>query len=405
MSAFLDEPELPELLRLAAALVEAAGGSGDNHVLPAGYTYFGQFVDHDVTFDPGAPGAGRTPALDLDSVYGGNARYGYGTGPFREAKLRIGEGGDLPRRDGRAEIGDARNDENLIVSQLHRLFLRFHNRVVDHVAKRSPHARPDVVFARSRALVTRHYQWLIVNDLLPRLVGDAVLQAVHAERPRTREVTTAFKSAAYRFGHAMIREDYRLNGAEPNVPLFHPRGPDGERHLGGFRPLPRELRIDWKHFFRVEPQTRPQPSRLIDPWLSRELSFVPRVEQPMAWLDLQQNGQDGAVFTPQMAEAPEEALTARELLPEPLGELDPATRALVLERTPLWYFVLCEAEAREGGIRLGPIGGRIVARTLLGLLYADPESYLATNPGWKPSGVLQPSFTSVADLIRYAQGR
>ena len=88
--------------------------------------------------------------------------------------------------NGRAEIGDARNDENLIVSQLHRLFLRFHNRVVDHVAKRSPHARPDVVFARSRALVTRHYQWLIVNDLLPRLVGDAVLQAVHTERPRTR---------------------------------------------------------------------------------------------------------------------------------------------------------------------------------------------------------------------------
>jgi hypothetical protein len=401
MSAFPDD-ELPVLLRLAAAMVERAGGSGDNHALPAGYTYFGQFVDHDVTFDTSAPRAGRTPALDLDSVYR-NAPKGYGTGRLRRAKLQIGENGDLPREGRSALIGDARNDENLILSQLHRLFLRFHNRVVDHLGARSPRARPDVVFADARALVTRHYQWLIVNDLLPRIIDDATLGEVRAERPEMREVPLTFKSAAYRFGHSAVREDYKLNDAQPNVPLFHPRGDDETRNLGGFRPLPAELRIEWKHFFRVEPGHRPQPSRLIDPWLARELDNVPRVDQPMAWLDLQQNGQDGAIFQRNMVEKRGEALKVRELL-DPLGEIDAATRDVVLRQTPLWYFVLCEAKARAGGVHLGPIGGRIVARTLLGLLNADPESYLNREPGWTPAGVLRPQFDSMADFVRYALG-
>ena len=384
-------------------MVENAGGSGDNHAVPAGYTYFGQFVDHDVTFDTNAPRTGRTPALDLDSVYR-KAPRGYGSGRLSEAKLQIGEHGDLPRdEDRKAVIGDARNDENLILSQLHRLFLRFHNRVVDHVGARSPRAKPDKVFAEARALVTWHYQWLVVKDLLPKIVDEVTLREVHRERPRIREIPVAFNSAAYRFGHSAIREDYKLNDAEPNVPLFHPRGDEPWRQLGGFRPLPPALRIEWKHFFRVEPKHRPQPSRLIDPWLVRELDNVPRVDQPMAWLDLQQNGLDRAIFEPGMVEKPGEALKMPELL-DPLGPIDEATKDVVLNQTPLWYYVLCEAHARAGGVGLGPIGGRIVARTLLGLLYGDPGSYLRQKPNWTPAGALRPEVYSMADFVRYTLG-
>ena len=86
-----------------------------------------------------------------------------------------------------------------------------------------------------------------------------------------------------------------------------------------------------------------------------------------------------------------------------LGELDHATRKLVVEDTPLWYFVLAEANARgRGGTHLGPVGGRIVAEQLIGLLLADDASYLCAAPGWEPSGVLQPSFTAMADFVRYA---
>jgi hypothetical protein len=413
----LPEPALPfEFERLAAAMVAVAGRSGDNFAVDAGYTYLGQFIDHDVTLNTRAPRVSRSPLLDLDSVYGvgprpGSPLYGHGPEPLHGARLRIGGGledglarEDLPRDDaGHALIGDPRNDENLIVSQLHLLFLRFHNRVVEHVAATEGLGSVIEVFVRARQLVRWHFQWLVVHDFLPKVVGEQTLAAALAAARPVASVTPEFAAAAFRFGHSMVREDYRLNAGR-NVPLFRPRGetPDPERTLAGDRRLPVALEIDWQHFFRVG-DASPQRSKLIDVSLSTEFDEMPGMPGvSIARLDLGQGLDDGLPAANDLAGGT--PLTPEELL-DGLGELDRATRGLVLEHTPLWYFVLAEAQARgRGGTHLGPVGGRIVADQLIGLLLADEGSYLRAQPGWTPDGVLRPSFTSMPDFVAYALG-
>ena len=179
-------------VRKAVAKAMTAGGGGDSGI-PAGYTYLGQFIDHDLTFDrtdvalgtditPAEMKQARSPALDLDSLYGagpaneGSKRFyrddgrhlrmgrteAVGSGP-----LRAHEGFDLPRSDARkhATIPDPRNDENLAVAQTHLAFARFHNRVVGTLGSVPAADR----FKEARRLVVKHYQWMIRHDYLPRI--------------------------------------------------------------------------------------------------------------------------------------------------------------------------------------------------------------------------------------------
>jgi hypothetical protein len=419
VSALPDPGLPPEFERLAAAMVAVAGNSGDNFAIDAGYTYFGQFIDHDVTLNTRAPRVSRSPLLDLDSVYGlgprpGSPLYGSGPEPLHGARLRIGGGldealarEDLPRDDaGHALVGDPRNDENVIIAQLHLLFIRFHNRVVEHVAATEGLGSVIEVFVRARELVRWHFQWLVVNDFLAKVVGTDTVAASLAAGTPVERVTPEFAAAAFRFGHSMVREDYKLN-AGPNVPLLKPRGatPDAERTLAGDRHLPAALVIDWQHFFRVG-EASPQRSKLIDVSLSTEFDEMPGMPGvSLARLDLGQGLDDGLPSGTDLT-----AGTAHELTPDELqaglGELDHATRTLVVEHTPLWLHVLAEAQARgAGGKQLGPLGGRIVADQLVGLLLADDASYLRVAPDWNPSGVLQSSFTTMADFVRYALDR
>ena len=398
MSALPDPGLPPEFERLAAAMVAAAGQSTDNFAVDAGYTYFGQFIDHDVTLNTRAPRVSRSPLLDLDSVYGvgprpGSPLYGSGPEPLHGARLRIGGGlddalarEDLPRDDaGHALVGDPRNDENVIIAQLHLLFIRFHNRVVEHVAATEGLGSVIEVFVRARELVRWHFQWLVVNDFLAKVVGADTVAASLATGSPVERVTPEFAAAAFRFGHSMVREDYKLN-AGPNVPLFRPRGatPDAERTLAGDRHLPAGLVIDWQHFFRVG-EASPQRSKLIDVSLSTEFDEMPGMPGvSLARLDLGQGLDDGLPTGTDLTAGTPHALTRDELL-HGLGELDRATRTLVLEHTPLWLHVLAEAKARgAGGKQLGPVGGRIVADQLVGLLLADDASYLRVAPGWTP---------------------
>jgi hypothetical protein len=215
-----------------------------------------------------------------------------------------------------------------------------------------------------------------------------------------------FSAAAYRFGHSMVRDDYQPNDGQRAVPILRARTHNGP-YLGGFRKLPANLKIQWKHFFRTTPAD-PQNAMLIDPKLAKALADLPPDGAALVLLNLHRGQALGLPSGPDVARAIGEQPLGAAALVGPLGSarLDKATRAALIGATPLWYYVLCEALAVSEGARLGPVGGRIVAEVLLGLLEGDPQSYIRQWPEWRPdlSNHADKSFT-MADLARFAHSR
>jgi hypothetical protein len=213
----------------------------NNPTHTAGTTFFGQFVDHDITFDvastlgvptePSTSPNSRTPSLDLDSVYGqGPVASSQLYDPSDTAKLRIESGGlfeDLARSgDGTAILPDPRNDENLIIAGLQCAFICFHNNAVDW-ARANGHDGPGA-FAEARRLTTWHYHWVMLDQFLPQIVGQALVDEVLRRggrfyKPKEGEafMPVEFEAAAYRFGHSMVRPSYRANLAgDDGGPFF-----------------------------------------------------------------------------------------------------------------------------------------------------------------------------------------
>ena len=296
----------------------------EDRAITAAYTYLGQFVDHDLTFDPtsrlreyldrdqiGKLADFRTPRFDLDNLYGrgpDDQPYLYHPDGIR---MQLGEhlsgnpddphAAQVPRGpNGRALIGDPRNDENRIVSQLHAIFLRFHNRVAGHFGK-------DACFQIVRDQVRWHYQWMLVKDFLPTILDEQTYGRVFADPynpvPGLRELRTGlrlmpveFSVAAYRFGHSMIRREYRLNAAV-DKPIFISRNSGGTADLAGFSPIPDGWAIDWNLFIRLEPDAAPpQHAYKIDTSLASPLGRLPdRVIPPPPMLAFR-NLQRGNIF-------------------------------------------------------------------------------------------------------------
>jgi hypothetical protein len=431
----VDETQLPQGGGWRTA--PADPNQGDNPDIPAGYTYLGQFIDHDITFDPASsllrandPDAlhnFRTPRFDLDSVYG----EGPNDEPFmydqsQPGKFRIGRVGeseelDLPRNEeGRALIGDPRNDENVIVSQLQLLFLRVHNKLVDGLGD----------FDLAQRQLRWHYQWIVVHDFLERIVGKEVVDALlntkqvvlgpgesaSLPEPDLRFygyfdqpfMPVEFSVAAYRFGHSMVRPRYDLNQQITDKPVFDPSGTaGGGQDLRGFQSLLPGWTIHWPDFFQVGEEAV-QASRLIDPKLARSLSTLPFApDQPNL---AARNLLRGKALGLPSGQAVARRIGASLLTSEELG-----LGALGLEgiegfeqlqaETPLWFYVLREADVRRGGRSLGPCGAQIVAETLVGLLDADPFSYINVEPGWTPKAdgpiPMAGERFEMADLIRF----
>ena len=390
----------------------------DNQSMPAGYIYLGQFIDHDMTLDttpltqqqqdPRGMTNFNTPRFDLSSVYGNGPQANPELyDPARPGYLACNDHDDvrdLPRDEvGAAFLGDPRNDENLIVGQLHAVFLRMHNRLRDE----------GKTFEQAQALLRWHYQWLIVNDFLVRMVGrDAVarllrrkprkiefLGAVYKPRNRKRPyMPVEYSGAAYRFGHSMIRAEYEVHDGH-TVPIF---GYEGYQDLRGSRRIPADLWIDWNYFFEIPGMDTPDDrnmARKIDTQLSLPLSTLPStVVAPTA----------GAIVS--LAErnllrgkriglpAGQDVAEAMGLEPLSNGQLGLADRGWQ-GKAPLWFYVLKEAELL-GGNRLGPVGGTIVAEVILGLLAADPTSYFNANPTFDPgAGYGMGHFLLWADAI------
>jgi hypothetical protein len=397
-----DRDDVKALRELADAMQETtADASGDNERIPAGYTYLGQFVDHDITFDPTSlldrrnDEEGlinfRTPRFDMDSVYGSGPQdepFQYEKDSVRMLLRQMGEGSDLPRNEqGVALIGDPRNDENGIVSQLHVAFIAFQNAVLDQVASGSGKTDREA-FEEAQRLAQWHYQWVVVHDFLRRLIGDelhnkllteqedpdgVLREAVHLRYYRHKVnpyLPVEFSVAAYRFGHSQIRDEYSINNT------FHRRLFDLSGDDFRSQPLRPGWHASWPFFFELDEQG-PQLSRNIDTKLAPALFSLQGSTSEDANLAFRNLRRGAALGLPSgqavavLMKAP--VLSDEQLAPAPPG------------RAPLWFYVLREAEVLHGGAHLGPVGGRIVGETLLGLLRADPRSYLRLEPEWRPT--------------------
>jgi len=405
----------------------------NNPTHTAGTTFVGQFVDHDVTFDASSRLAEptnpqtvpnvRTPALDLDSVYGrGPIADSVLYDPADLAKLRVESGGlfeDLPRTpEGRAIIADPRNDENLIIAGLQVAFLRFHNRAVDDV-RAAGTTEPAEVFAAARRLTTWHYHWIVLHEFLPQIVGSQLVGAIlsggrHHYLPNVGEafMPVEFQGAAYRFGHSMVRPSYRANLAGDNggpffAMIFDPAQeglPDPDDLRGGSR-APRRF-IGWQTFFNfgdgeVKPNKRID-TRISTPLFSLPLGTIASGTPPTSLP--QRNLLRQLTWSMPSGQAIAAEMGAPVLAAADLDELAPY--GLGLERsTPLWYYVLKEAEVLADGLHLGPVGGRIVAEVLIGLLQTDPAAFLLADPGWQPTlpAAAGGSDFRMVDFLSYAR--
>ena len=404
-------PPLPEseLRALAEQMREPTAPSSwggtpenlDNPDIPAGYTYLGQFIDHDITFDPTStlqrvndPDAlidFRSPRFDLDSIYGSGPidepfQYRRGTGGLR---MLIGQNqngdSDLPRNtEGTALIGDPRNDENTIVSQLQLLFLRLHDKFGLEVEADTTVPVEERFFETQRR-VCWHYQWVVAHDYVRRVIGEETFAALceldagritdikrrYYEPKKNPYMPVEFSAAAFRFGHSQVRGIYNLSQLVTERPIFTSGPLQNEfQDLRGFRPLPAQWTVDWSLFFAIG-GSAPQPSRLVDAKLAQGLFDLPDGGGSLALRNLLRG---------QVLGLPSGQDVAKKL------KLTPLTGAELgaPEPTPLWFYILKESEIL-GGRHLGPVGGRIVGEVLLGLLELDPRSWWSINPTWTPT--------------------
>ena len=390
----------------AAALDELSAGA-DDATEAAGWPFFGQLVAHDITADRSAVDAGtdplalrnaRAPKLNLEIIYSD----GPVGSPFLfdvgdPVKFLLGpDGGDVPRnQQGVALIGDPRDDVHLFALSLHVALLRAHNRIVDRL--RADGVPETEVFDRARTTLTWYYQWIVVHDFLPRLVGADLVDEVLAKggrwfapEPSHGFIPLEFADAAYRYGHGQIRHTYRLVAGGPAVPLF----PD----LVGFGPLPTNRRLDLTQIFDVPGHPPAQRAKRLDGRLAASLIGLPEqvtgavgsdAYRSLAVRDLLR----GETTRLPSGEAVAASMGVPALTPEQVGQAWP-------HGTPLWFYILKEAEhLGDGGDRLGPVGGRIVAEVLIGLLRADPGSYLALKPDWQPTLPAASSPFAMADLV------
>jgi Animal haem peroxidase len=445
--------------KLGGAMATGGGGSSP---IPAGFTYLGQFVDHDLTFDKTSVTLGenvspaellqaRSPSLDLDSLYGagpgdpGSAKFYESDGVHLRMGKTVAAGGipakegfDLPRGEGttakakrRAVIPDPRNDENLAVAQTHLAFIRFHNRVVDTLPSSVPQGQR---FATARELVTKHYQWMLRTDYLPRICAPGVVNNVFTSGRKAFEVGATptdvptmpieFSVAAFRLGHSMIRAAYNWNkafddgtGTLDYLFIFSA----GSDDLGGEQRLASNWIADFRRLFDFDEAGRSDlvvpegkfnramriDTRIVDPL--RTLPGFSAAERNLAFRNLTRakmvtlaTGQQMATFLKGKGVNLTKLTNAQVRDGNggvTLDELTAPQRSAVVANTPLWFYILREAELNQG--RLKGVGARIVAETFHRAMEGSQAS-IVRDPTWRPSlGPNNQTFRMV-DLLLFA---
>lgn len=471
-----------------------SGPGNPDSLAPAGITFLGQFVDHDITLDVSSKFSrpqinaalenGRTPNLDLDCVYGGGREaspylYQNSGEVWERAKLIEGPviGGatagqrDLHRNNdggtpggGRAIIGDPRNDENIFVAQVQAAFIRFHNQCVDllHTPPTDSSGNPrwkayesdEELFERARDTATHYYHRIILEDLLYRLIGLDMMQAIATQGrmyyfpngftkaddtwPERPFMPVEFSVAAYRYGHTTVRESYAVNGPL-DTPLF-------DANLRGFHKIPDNFHMDWEWFFVEQNRDPQQFAQKIDPFLPTPLFELPDFagsENSLASRNLMRgrifrlpSGEaiarrmyaDGMKISATQDMREEDIIGLHTDAPQHIEQMITKMRTeYAMNETPLWLYVLLEGAIygkgfhgdqppnKEAGDRLGPVGGRIVGEVLMGLMdhYRDSTGkgldYDPDIPSNVPDGVQLAGMTfgprmSMRALINFGYG-
>jgi hypothetical protein len=419
-----------------------------------GFTYFGQFLGHDLTYDPtplGGPYSApemtpnfRTAAFDLDHVYGGGPQgspFLYeGDESAETFKIGASTAGawnrDIPLRHGRLLIGDledTRNLDNLLLRQLHVIFLKFHNEAIRQLQTNpaikgaAELAGPGTLFEQARRLVCWHYQWIIRHDYLPRLLHNDVWR-YQARRPPPRRdhgfaIPIEFSLAAFRFGHSMVRKAYRLNCRQKRV-LLEELMALGQRAA----PIEDDHLVEWGIFFDGLPSSSPQASSaFIDTSITEAMhGLAPEILRLANRLESAHppnlpvrtllrgaraqlpSGQEAADFllTEEKIQ-PADRLTRAELTADRCNRSGTVLgRVGLAENTPLFYYILKEAEVRARGLTLGPVGSHIVSDVIQSALECDPDSYLSTAghhwalPAWRFPNGSERAVNSLIGIIR-----
>ena len=445
-------------------IMHDARGTSGNSDIPAAYTFFAQFVDHDITLDAESELTSealtreeverlpnlRSASLDLDSVYG----FGPDVSPHlydREQPWRLLVGSqvgdvenpnDVPRRaDGTALIGDPRNDENIFLSQMHLLFLRFHNRRIIDLLIRRDNRRgedanqqpPPLRFEDVQRDVRYHYQHLVLHDFLSRICDERVYRLV-LRRILAREAASfllqpdasgriimpiEFSAAAYRFGHTLVRSNYPANSTYRMIEIF-----DERFRTTGLSPIPPELTVDWRFLLDVDPNQVYVRSRAIDHLLADELVDLPL---PVAGRDARP--QDRSLASRNLLRGYVLGLPSGQqvaaALPEEYG-INPAQdlefnnipgwnrinipgwnrigedlQDDLANSTPLFLYLMREAGVQGGGNRLGPVGSAILME-VFGAMLVHHDTFLRVD-GWQPDpNVAQGrEELTLADIVRY----
>lgn len=431
--------------RMNVAVTSADPRAGESSI-PAGYTYLGQFIAHEVSFDKtrapqfngSIPNNYRSPQIDLDSLYGGGPTEDQNLYQDR-ARLKIGETvgdgfvkktflNDLPRRGygskspKEALIADPRNDDNLALAQTHLAFAKFHNAVVDKLQRGEKGFRrgcplhpngcpPRELFNCARREVCQHFQAIILEDFLPRILHSSALEWIQSGDDNFFKtdgedgvfMPLEFSAAAFRFGHSMVRSFYEWNyfqcseelrsGPLDLTQLFEFTNFSGD--LGRAPRLKSDWIIDWRRFYDFEEMGYPpdarnkNKARKIDTAFNLHLDLIPGYPHKGFEPSLR------SITVRNLLRGYSLGLPSGESVAERIGHQMAASKVadglhkdllndpILRGKTPLWYYVLREAEQEENNGRLGPVGSRIVAETLVGLIKKSPHSIL-NDKEWLP---------------------
>jgi len=379
----------------------------------AGWPVFGQFIAHDITADRSPVTHhddaallrnARSARLDLECMYGDGpigSPYLFSRSDPAKMLLGVNDHGaadDLPRnQEGIALVGDPRQDVHLLISQMHVAMLKAHNRLVGRL--REDGVSEADLAAEARRALTWHYQWTVLFDFLPTTIGEERTRQLLRDGPRFFKPAGAvsipfeFADAAYRFGHSQMREAYLIQRGGDALTLF----PD----LIGFRPVASDRVVDWSLLVDIPGQPLAARARPIDGCLPEPLLKLPvditgnLDDQDFESLAVRDLVRGVATGLPS-GEAVARTVGEEALRPEEIGLSEFGWSG----ETPLWYYLLKEAEAREDGEHLGPVGSLIVGEVLLGIVDGDPESFRSVDRDWIPTLPSRvPDRFTLADLL------